>query len=304
MNITILLHSTTGNTRLIARYASKWLQKRGHDVHLVDIHSTPPPPQPENMDLSDTDLLVVANPSMYFRPTVAMERFVSRLPAREEGEPRAAFLLGTCMGEPGAHFALLAETLEPKGWPVIGAHWVLCPSNYPTHLAAVKRLQGLSMLRPRLDHHLRALRPLWWSLWPDGEPDEGDREELDSALRGLLHTLRHHDLTPLRPNDLYRGIPTCNAQGRLFPVELLDRIVGIEVLEDACVRCGACVRACPAGVLTHPSPEGLPEVGTGCMGCFACYNACPEAALKAVATPPGRGVYKGPSPSMRALFSL
>ena len=37
MRITILLHSTTGNTRLVTRYAARRLEAAGHDVTVHDI---------------------------------------------------------------------------------------------------------------------------------------------------------------------------------------------------------------------------------------------------------------------------
>jgi len=53
--------------------------------------------------------------------------------------------------------------------------------------------------------------------------------------------------------------------------------------EDACTRCGACLEACPEGILT-PGDGGFPAVdvqrGSGeCTFCRACVEACPEPAF-------------------------
>lgn len=297
MRIRIVLHSTTGNTRLVTRYAAGWLKTRGHTVKIHDIVGRPEPPA-----LDDTDLLVVACPTMYFRPTLAMERFVARLPSVPEGGRRPAWLLGTCMGEPGAHFALLAEQLDYKGWRVVGAHWVLSPSNYPTHLVWMSHLRLTAGLRPLLDRLTPALRPLWWTIWPSGESGERDRLKLDRALERLLARAEGDlDQVPA-PNSLYRGIPACNTTGRLFPKELIDQMVRIRIDPARCTRCGTCVKHCPVGVITQESEDALPRVGTGCTGCFACYNHCADHAISAIATPAGRGVYPGPGPSMREVF--
>jgi len=62
-----------------------------------------------------------------------------------------------------------------------------------------------------------------------------------------------------------------------------------EAFESACTRCGACLAACPEGIL-HPGDGGFPEVdfrrGTGeCTFCAACAASCPEPAF--VAAPAG-----------------
>jgi NAD-dependent dihydropyrimidine dehydrogenase PreA subunit len=300
MKIQIVLHSTTGNTRLVTRYAAGWLAAAGHDCAIHDIVRHPEPPA-----MDDVDLLVVAGPTMYFRPTLAMERFVARLPNVPAEQRKPAVLLGTCMGEPGAHFALQAEQLAYKGWAVLGAHWVLCPSNYPTHLAGMRPIHFSAGLEPLLSRMSRLLRPLWWTIWPlaGGEPDHVDRDKLDRFLERMLRKVAAgalHD-TPA-PNHLYRGIPTCNSMGRLFPYHLVDDMVKITIASERCSRCGNCVRVCPVGIVTRDHDEQVPRVGRGCSGCFACYNHCSDDAISAIATPAGKGTYHGPSPTMRALF--
>lgn len=60
--------------------------------------------------------------------------------------------------------------------------------------------------------------------------------------------------------------------------------------EDECTRCGACLEACPQGILTW-GEGGFPEVdferGTGeCTFCAACVEACPEPAFDPTRSPP------------------
>ena len=64
MNVLILLHSVTGNTRLLARYAASCIGQAGHDCRLHDIVEKPAPP-----GLGKVWLLEIACPTMYFRPT-------------------------------------------------------------------------------------------------------------------------------------------------------------------------------------------------------------------------------------------
>ncbi len=300
MHISLFIHSTTGNTETVARYTAGWLKNRGHTVITQDLVKNPSCP-----DLRTTDLLIPASPTMYFRPTLVMERFVAALPVLPKGEIKPAFLLGTCAGEPGDHFSALARMLEPKGWKTVGAHWVPCASNYPTHLAAVRFLQNASWLRSYLENKFKPLQPLLWTLWPNVDPDEGDREELDSALRGLCHNLMFHSILDdhFRPMERYARSRVCSFLGKTMPMDCFDKMVGIKIDEDRCDKCNICVENCPTGTLSSENPHLAPRVGSGCTGCFACYNLCPKHAISAVATPQGKGVYKGPSENMRKLFA-
>jgi len=63
-------------------------------------------------------------------------------------------------------------------------------------------------------------------------------------------------------------------------------------LTDACTRCGACLSACPEGIL-KAGAGGLPAVdfhaGSGeCTFCRACVDACPEPVFEPERDPPWR----------------
>jgi ferredoxin-type protein NapF len=57
---------------------------------------------------------------------------------------------------------------------------------------------------------------------------------------------------------------------------------GIASFELACDRCGACIEACPAGIL-KPGDGGFPRVDFAlgeCTFCAECVHACKPGALK------------------------
>ncbi len=54
-------------------------------------------------------------------------------------------------------------------------------------------------------------------------------------------------------------------------------MASIEVRRDACVGCGACVPACPFGVISME--DGLAVIGEACTLCGACESACPYGAI-------------------------
>ena len=300
MKILIALHSTTGNTRLVTRFATERLRAAGHDCEVVNIVRHPDPPA----RLADeVDLLGLACPTMYFRATVAMERYAARLPnAPVEGRP--AFLLGTAAGETGAHFPLLAEQLAHKGWMTLGAHFVISPSNYPIHLHAVRWLSWSKPLGDALARHVPLLRSLWGFPWPSAaEPNERDRDALGGFLDETVRQAASGRLDEVPPpSRLARGLPTCAEQGRMIAPERFDAMARIRIDAPRCSACGTCVALCPAGVLTRERDDAVPDKGRGCIGCFACFNNCPEGAIAGIGAPPGKGRYPGPSLRMRRLF--
>ena len=51
------------------------------------------------------------------------------------------------------------------------------------------------------------------------------------------------------------------------------------VMLDKCVRCEACVEACPKDVI-HLTKNSIVFDYTGCISCFCCQEVCPQAAIK------------------------
>ena len=324
MKIVILLHSTTGNTRLVTRHATRHLKAAGHDCTIHNIVKAPDPP-----DLDGVDLLGVACPSMYCRQTFAMEQFLDQLPTASGG-PRPVFLLGTCAGEPGAHFALQAEQLAPMGYVALGAHWVMAPLNIAT--GAFPGAESVERLAQRLPLVTQAVRllfglyhPVLAALLPLGPlrtlratvgiasldlalPDQRDRRDLERFLDRMVDDARAGRLDrPPAPNALHRAIPPFNLMGRLFPQSLLNGdSFRVQIYDSRCNLCGTCVKLCPTRTITQQEGQ-VPQIGTNCTGCFACFNYCPEGAINVSdafkAGPKGKGQYKGPPREMRKLFS-
>lgn len=301
MRITILLHSTTGNTRLVTRYTAHFLESKGHTVTIVNIKKV----EPESVDPDGFDCLAVACPTLYFRPTFSMERFLARL-NNVGGDPKPAFLLATCMGEPGAHFAIAAELLCHKGYVTVGAHFVYAPSNWPTHIHLLDRLNSTTLLGSLLSTYgPRRLRPLWGTIWPKcALPDETDKGDLEEFLVNIVREAQTDQLDNApTPNELHQAYPMCNLSGRIFPQEQLDKNLNLRIEAWKCNYCGTCVAVCPSGTMTQEEKETMPLIGKGCTGCFACYNHCPEGAIGVLGVPPGTGRYKGPPKLMKELFS-
>lgn len=297
MKIAILLHSTTGNTRVVTRYAASYLGAAGHECTVHDIVKMKDPAV-----IDEADALCVACPTFYFRPTFGMERAIARINPAIDG-PKPAFLLASCMGEPGAHFALLAEWLRNKDYIALGAKWVLAPSNWPTHIAAMQKLESTTAIGTWLNHLHRPLRPLWGSIWPYCViPDEKDRQELNEFLDEVMNKLESGNLDDAPWSEqLHHNMPTTNVQGRIFPREHLEKL-NMRIHAELCSKCGTCVLLCPVGVIKRDSDDTAPTIEQGCTGCYACFNRCPEGAISSLGTPAGEGQYKGPPAAMKEVF--
>ncbi len=297
MKCLILLHSATGNTRLMTRYAASCISSAGHECKIRDIVTKPKPPA-----LGSIDLLGVSCPTMYFRPTFAMERFVARLPAA--AKPKPVFLLGTAGGEPGAHFALLAEQLAYKGYVTLGAHWLIFPESWPPHQTLVRDWAKGASYGKKLCTRYPALRPWLGIPWPEvGVSNEAERDQLKSFIEEMLIQGSEHepDKAPL-VQDLHKAMLGTNSAGRMVTLEMARQSTAVRISPERCTKCGACIKVCPVGCITREDKDDLPAFGLGCTGCWACFQHCPDHAISGWKSDPVKGQYPGPSKELKELF--
>jgi Pyruvate/2-oxoacid:ferredoxin oxidoreductase delta subunit len=298
MKSIIFLHSSTGNTRVVARFAAAQLKRLGHDCSLVDITHHPEPP-----NLDDVDLIGLACPSMYWRPTVVMERFIARMP-ETRSRPKPAFQLATASGDPGSHFALAAEQLAPKGWITLRAYFVPMVNNWPSHRALSERVPFAGPVAEIITEARPFLRSSLGWLWPDvGEPLLRHRDGLVAFMEDVARRAEARDFSAAKaPRDLWRGSRWMAAVGRVMTVKQMRQATGIQVDASRCTRCGTCVQVCPVDCMTRAKDDEVPHMGAGCTGCWACFNHCVDGALSGMGAPLGAGRYTGPSAQSRALF--
>lgn len=52
------------------------------------------------------------------------------------------------------------------------------------------------------------------------------------------------------------------------------------VIDDTCVKCGACADTCPVGAISEGEDKYVVDADA-CIDCGACEGACPTGAIKA-----------------------
>jgi len=199
---------------------------------------------------------------------------------------------------------MLAELLRRKGYVVLGAHWVLAPTNWPPHVRMVRSLAWSEPFGRLAGLTPRSLRPIWATFWDrPSHPDRRDRDALLAFVDAMARKAAAGELDQApSPAELHRPIAACAIAGRLIPREFPDQKLRMRAEPSRCSGCGTCVRVCSEGVVTQPVVGGPPRIGPGCTGCYACFNACPAGALVDALSPDGLGQYKGPPRDMRELF--
>jgi len=306
----ILLHSATGNTRLVARFAAHRLEGMGLSCRLHDIQRAADPPS-----LEDVDLLGVAFPVMYGNPTLAIQRYLAhQVPHSPDRLP--AFVLATASGEPFAALPLMSQQLQSKGFAPVGAHWVIAPTSFPGHIAPLR----LAEEAPVLGSLMRATEPLgrkaWtrWSglrvaassIWLDAStPTLADRQALVRFLYQVVDRAgaAGDQARPRHGDCSGQGLPGMARVGRLFKPESIARRVRLHSDPALCQRCGACVMACPVHCIAQDE-MGYAHIGAGCTACHACYNACTFGAISTPVAPRAIGRYTGPTDALKKLFQL
>ncbi|MDR3239526.1 MAG: EFR1 family ferrodoxin [Clostridiales bacterium] len=109
------------------------------------------------------------------------------------------------------------------------------------------------------------LRTPWNFIWAFGAPKDQTKSlrNTEKPLAAIISDISACKQKPVKQSKSV-GSATKYFGGSKFSVS------------DACVRCGLCVKICPAGNIEMLDK---PIFGKNCENCFACVNLCPQAAI-------------------------
>ena len=99
----------------------------------------------------------------------------------------------------------------------------------------------------------------------------------DTALCGLGNTAPNPVLTTLKYFlDEYRA----HIEDKVCPSHACVNLIKFEVMNDKCVKCGICFKACPVDAIDWEKNEYAKINKDKCIRCKGCINACPFMAIE------------------------
>lgn len=237
---TLVYFSATGTTRRVARAIAEGLHFPRPPVE-VDL-TRPGAREAPAPDVAPDSVLVVATPVYEHRPPRLLYPYLKQL--RGTGPVVVVAVYGNV--SPGGTLGTLAKFLRAGGFKVVAG--------------------GTFVAEHSFCHAELLVAP--------GRPDARDL----AAARGFGEKVRRK----LDDADSLAAAAVAELPGKTgFLPRLMPKIVvrlatwAPAIDREACIKCGACVEACPTGAI---DPASLAITERACRRCFACVRACPAGA--------------------------
>lgn len=245
MKISLIYFSGTGNTKMITELYRDAFESADCEIAVTEL---PAPAELLNAATADRcDIIGIGYPIHAFNAPKIILKLCKALPKlnAKRGESKRVFIYKTS-GEPvrmsDVSSLKMRKILKKRGYTVTGEYQYVMPYNIifrHSDKAAYKMWQTS-----------KALVPV-------------DAEEI---LRGAPHLPRNIVFGGFLAWVLRIEHPGAKLNGRFFRAD------------KNCVKCGLCVKACPANNIKI-GPNGKITFGGNCMMCMRCAFNCPKNAI-------------------------
>lgn len=257
MNMRILLYyfSGTGNTAWVTQRVSEAVARFGHAVTLASCETT----AAGDLHRAEFEMLGLAFP---VHSSYAPRPFRAALQELPPGRDCPLFVITTAGYMAGDTAWYAAQSVKSKGYR-------------PFLLANV--LMGNNFYIPPMD--LLKVTP------PERQPRklEKARRKIEKLARMIAQ--RHRHIEGADPVGRLLGISQRWSYARYG-----HQVFAPFFADDACTRCGWCVRHCPVSNIRESS-DGI-VFGDACFLCMRCYNFCPVQAIQATDKTRNREKYR------------
>lgn len=243
-NALVIWYSQTGHTERYARLIARvWAQRELRvDMHRLSFGDEP--------DVSGYDLIIIGSPVQYLDVPPNVRKWL-RTVGSLEGVGVSSFVSygGQGDGQHNAAFSLLAGMVDIGG-VALGMDTFGNMSTYPPTWSMGNQARVLKYRHKPDQATYARVRALAASVLDQYSRGVGIKAQSRPSLMGLFK------------GDVSRT--------------LSKAFLGRHTIDTRhCIRCGACVRTCPAGAINLD----MPRIDTErCILCFGCVNNCPTGA--------------------------
>lgn len=218
------------------------------------------------IDLSDADSVGFVFPVYLHDVPVIVKNFISRIKFRNDAY---IFTVVTHNGEPGGALRKFHALLRDKGRTLSAGFGIKMPGN----------------------------SVIIADLTSDDAEQTRRVDEADVKIQEIIRTANERVVMPVPPRDSFKGFFLAKILGF---VTILYRVHSRFWTNDACRKCGKCVRVCP--VKNISMENGVVRWKGKCLNCLACYHWCPERAVELDSYTVHRRRYHHPRVSYRDMI--
>ena len=98
-----------------------------------------------------------------------------------------------------------------------------------------------------------------------------------TSLCGLGQTAPNPVLTTIK---YFKDEYEVHIKDKECPAHVCTNLIKFEVIEDKCVKCGVCFKACPTNAIEWKKKEYAKIIKDKCIKCKSCLSACKFMAIR------------------------